>query len=137
MKKLVYICLGLVLVYGAMAQEKKLQASPKIEFKEKLFDFGVIVQGDTVNHTFTFENVGMADLKILSARGSCGCTVPSYPKEAIAPGAKGEIKVRFVSAGKRGNQNKTVTLVTNDPSAQQIVLTLRGTIQLAIPEQKK
>jgi len=82
-------------------------------------------------HVFTFKNIGTAPLKILSARGSCGCTVPKYSTDAVAPGKSGEVFVRFNSAGKRGNQNKTVTLVTNDPTAQQVILTLRGNIVTA------
>ena len=105
---------------------------PKIEFKEKIFNFGTIVQGDTVEHIFVFENVGTAPLKINSATGSCGCTIPSYTKEAIAPGKKGEVLVRFNSIGKLGAQNKTVTLKTNTiKETSSVVLTLRGTVETA------
>ena len=104
---------------------------PKIEFKEKIFNFGTIVQGDTVEHIFVFENVGTAPLKINSATGSCGCTIPSYTKEAIAPGKKGEVLVRFNSIGKLGAQNKTVTLKTNTIETSSVVLTLRGTVETA------
>ena len=113
MKKILILIFAFGLFQTAMAQEEMVKEGPAIAFEEKLFDFGVIAQGDTVEHTFVFENVGSAPLKILSARGSCGCTVPSYSKEAIAPGEKGEVFVRFKSAGKSGQQNKTVTLVTN------------------------
>ena len=100
-----------------------------MKFEEKLFDFGVIKQGDVVEHTFVFQNMGTLPLKITSARGSCGCTVPKYSKEEVRPGAKGEVFVRFNSAGKMGMQNKTVTLVTNALTSKTVVLTLRGTVQ--------
>ena len=115
---------------AALAQEKTVTGDSAMVFSEKLYDFGVIAQGDTVEHTFVFENKGIKPLKILSARGSCGCTIPDYSKEEIAPGKKGKVFVRFNSAGKSGQQNKTVTLVTNieNPAKRQVVLTLRGRV---------
>ena len=113
----------------AKAQEETVKTGAQIEFKEKLYNFGTIAQGDTVLHTFTFVNVGTEPLKILSAVGSCGCTVPKYSREEIAPGAKGEVQVRFNSAGKMGMQNKTVTLNTNAVDRKPVVLTIRGTVE--------
>lgn len=128
MKKLMIVMLVFLGVQLAKAQEEAVKTGPVMEFKEKLYNFGTIAQGDTVLHTFVFENVGTEPLKILSARGSCGCTVPKYSEEAIAPGAKGEVQVRFDSSGKMGNQNKTVTLITNATDKKPIVLTIRGVI---------
>lgn len=130
MKKLLILFFAVGMFHTTFAQEEVVSDGPVISFKEKLYDFGVISKGDTVEHTFYFENIGTAPLKILSARGSCGCTVPKYSKEEIAPGGKGEVFVRFNSAGKSGMQNKTVTLVTNatDRTKKQVVLTLRGRI---------
>lgn len=132
MKKLLILIFMAGLFQTAFAQEELVTEGPAISFKEKLYDFGVINRGDTVEYTFHFENVGIAPLKILSARGSCGCTVPSYSKDEIAPGEKGEVFVRFNSAGKSGMQNKTVTLVTNvaDKTKKQVVLTLRGRVNV-------
>lgn len=130
MKKLLILIFVAGFFQVALAQEKKGIGDSAIVFSKKLYDFGVIAQGDTVEHTFVFENKGIKPLKILSARGSCGCTVPSYSKEEIAPGKKGKVFVRFNSAGKSGQQNKTVTLVTNieNPARRQVVLTLRGRV---------
>lgn len=132
MKKLLILCFVLGLFQTAYAQEEIIKEGPIIAFSEKLYDFGVIAQGDVVEYTFKFENTGTTPLKILSARGSCGCTVPKYSKEPIAPGEKGEVFVRFNSAGKSGMQNKTVTLVTNttDKTKKQVVLTLRGRVNI-------
>jgi len=132
MKKLLILCFVLGLFQTAYAQEEMVKEGPIISFSEKLYDFGVITQGDVVEYTFKFENTGTAPLKIVSARGSCGCTVPKYSKEAIAAGEKGEVFVRFNSAGKSGMQNKTVTLVTNstDKTKKQVVLTLRGRVNI-------
>ena len=88
-------------------------ALPTMEFTEDSHDFGAIVQGEKVSYSFTFKNTGKGDLVISSAAGSCGCTVPEYPKGAVPPGATGIIKVTFDSSGKEGHQEKTVTLTAN------------------------
>ena len=93
----------------------------KMEFAEKEFDFGTITQGDKVEHIFTFKNTGKADLLIKDAKGSCGCTVPDYPKDPIKPGAEGNIKVSFNSAHKMGKQHKTVTLTANTKQGTEIL----------------
>ena len=84
-----------------------------MEFPNLEFDFGNITQEAPVHTVFKFTNTGEADLVISNAKGSCGCTVPEYPKEPIAPGATGEIKVSFNPKGRAGSQFKTVTLTTN------------------------
>lgn len=86
---------------------------PVFAFSEELHDFGTINEGDVVEHVFEFTNTGDAPLIISSAAGSCGCTVPEWPKEPIGVGEKGEIKVKFNSRKKPGIQNKTVTITAN------------------------
>src|SRR5436309_30371 len=83
-------------VLSNVGNENTNQASFK--FTEEKFDFGTIKQGDVVNHDFEFINTGKEPLVISSAAGSCGCTVPTWPKEPIAPGAKSVVKVTFNSA---------------------------------------
>ena len=107
--------------------------SPKIEMLETSFDFGEMQQGESVTHDFILKNIGEADLIISAAKGSCGCTVPQWPKDPIAQGEQATIKVTFNSAGKSGKQNKTVTLVTNAmPNTK--VITINGNV--IIPEKK-
>ncbi len=97
---------------------------PKIQMDEESFDFGEIQQGESVTHDFVLKNIGDASLIISTAKGSCGCTVPEWPKEPIAKGEGKIIKVTFNSAGKSGKQNKTVTLVTNAiPNTKVITIT--------------
>lgn len=91
----------------------EVQQGPQMVFEETEHQFGKINQGEKVSHTFVFKNTGDAPLIINSASGSCGCTVPEWPHEPIMPGAKGEVHVIFNSTGKRGPQNKSVTLNTN------------------------
>lgn len=87
--------------------------APAFEFEESSYDFGSITEGDVVEHVFKFTNTGEAPLVIQSASASCGCTVPSYPREPVAPGESGEIQVKFNSANKPGVQNKTVSITAN------------------------
>src|SRR6185295_4239034 len=122
MKKVFAISLLLFAAAATYAQEEK----PKLDnvanenvnagsfkFEEETFDFGTIKQNDVVNHDFAFTNTGKEPIIISQAQGSCGCTVPTWPKEPIGPGQKAVIKVTFNSAGKMGMQDKTVTLTSN------------------------
>ena len=86
---------------------------PKYEFEKEEHDFGTITQGESVSYAFRFKNVGNGDLVIRSANGSCGCTVPEFPKDPVKPGESAIINVTFNSEGKEGLQNKTVTLIAN------------------------
>ena len=108
-------------------------AMPRIELDTDVYDFTEITQGESVSAEFALKNIGDAPLLIRSAKGSCGCTVPQWPKEPVLEGEKTIIRVTFNSVGKKGNQNKTVTLVTNAiPSTK--VLTIKGNVIL--PEKK-
>ena len=105
------------------SSEKTSDEQPEITFSEKAYDFGKIIQGEKVNYSFKFKNTGKADLIITNASASCGCTIPEYPKEPIAPGKEGVIKVVYNSEGKSGIQNKTVTIITNTiPNTNELLL---------------
>ncbi|MEB2777571.1 DUF1573 domain-containing protein [Algoriphagus sp. D3-2-R+10] len=112
MKKLgvLFTVFALVFAFNANAQE---QSGAAITFKEKSIDFGDITQGDKVEHTFELTNTGSAPLIISNVAATCGCTVPSWPKDPIAPGKSSEIKVSFNSAGKMGKQNSVVRIYSN------------------------
>ena len=101
---------------------------PVMTFTETEFDFGNIKEGDVVKHTFKFENTGKAPLVIENATAPCGCTVPSWPKEPVAPGATGEINVQFNSTGKVGQQNKVVTIVANT-QPDITTVTIKGNVE--------
>lgn len=85
----------------------------KITFTEQVYDYGTVKAGEQVEHTFKFTNTGVAPLIIETAKSTCGCTVPQYPKEPIAPGEGGEIAVKFNSKGKSGRQRKPVNITAN------------------------
>lgn len=85
----------------------------KIVFEEKEYNFQEAYEGDIVIHVFTFKNTGKIPLIISDARSTCGCTVPNWPREPIAPGGEGQIEVRFNTSHKKGRQNKKVTVTAN------------------------
>lgn len=102
-------------------QDAKKGQFPKMDFEESSFDFGTINEGDVVKHAFKFTNTGDAPLKISDAVGSCGCTVPTPPKDPIAAGDSGEIMVRFNSTGKHESQLKSVRLTTNTKNGTEML----------------
>ena len=109
-------------VAEASVQQETNEDLPVMSFDRIEHDFGNINEGDVVETSFAFTNTGTSDLIILDARGSCGCTVPEYPKNTpIAPGETKDIKVKFDSANKPGNQTKTVTLTTNTERGREII----------------
>ncbi len=105
-----------------------------MEFGETTFDFGTVQEGEVVSHTFSFTNSGNEALILSDAKGSCGCTVPTWPREPIAPGETGEIVVEFNSRGKVGPRNQKVTLTANT-TPPQTFLTLSGTVNAAAGSQ--
>jgi len=87
-------------------------------FAQNSHDFGNIIQNSTTNqHTFTFTNTGTNPLIISNAKGSCGCTVPKWPKEPIPPGGTGTIEVEYNPGSQKGSQKKTVTVTANTEPA--------------------
>lgn len=106
-----------------LAAERDAQNTdfPVMTFAQTEHDFGTINEGDVVEHKFTFTNTGKKPLVIVSAKGSCGCTVPEWPKEPIAPGEGGEMLVKFNSNGKPNLQNKQVTITANTESGKEII----------------
>jgi hypothetical protein len=114
------------------ATENKNQAEFKFENME--YNYGTIKQGDKVEYTFNFTNTGKEPLIITNAQGSCGCTVPDWPKEPIKKGETGKIKVTFNSAGKMGLQDKTVT-ITSNAKTNPVVLHIKGNIEAAATEE--
>ncbi len=95
----------------------------KMVFADTVFDFDEVGEGTVVRHVFRFENTGKVPLVINNAHSTCGCTVPVWPKEAVAPGRTGEIEVEFNTAGKEGFQEKSVTITANTyPSLTTVFL---------------
>jgi hypothetical protein len=97
------------------------KATPQIDFEFEEHDFGDIAQGEKVEYDFKFKNTGGSDLIISNAKGSCGCTIPVWPKEPIPAGGEGIIKVSFNSEGRHGVVDKKVTIVSNTNPNTKII----------------
>ncbi len=103
------------------------QTNATMVFEEEVYDFGELPEGPKVETEFTFKNTGTEPLIISKAKGSCGCTVPIWPKEPILPGESSVIKVVYNTARRPGNFTKTVTLTSN-ASTPTKVLKIRGKV---------
>lgn len=100
---------------------------PKAKFDSRYIDFEEALAGDILEHAFKFKNTGDRDLYILDTKSSCGCTVPEYSKDPIKPGESSEIKVRFDTQGKKGAQDKKVSIFTNTKE-NEIILNIKANI---------
>ena len=112
-------------------QEEKSNAT--IDFVSKVVDYGTIEHNADGARKFVFTNNGTEPLLIKNAKGSCGCTVPTWPREAIAPGATAEIGVKYAT-NRVGKFTKTITLTTN-ASKKPVILTVKGEVNPAPKEE--
>ncbi len=116
--------------FASMTPEQKASA-PKIVFDNKVFNFGTLKQGESVSNTFTFKNEGNSDLLIRKTKSSCGCTIFNLDKKVIHSGETAKFDVTFNSAGKSNRQNKSITIITNDPNNSQLSLRITGNVEVA------
>lgn len=120
MKKLFIVTLLTLWAAFAYAQSQSNTTdpnAPEMEFDKPEHNFGDITQGEKVTAKFKFTNTGKTPLIISDVITTCGCTVPSWPKEPIPPGGKGEISATFNSEGKMGKQNKVITVMSNSSNS--------------------
>lgn len=127
MKKAIFI-LGVMLsaTFGLNAQNA--ESGPVIEVNKDVHDYGTIEQHGNGVCEFEVTNTGTEPLIISKAKGSCGCTVPSYEKEPIMPGQSSTIKVKY-DTKRVGPINKSVTITSNASNAPTKVLRIKGTVQ--------
>lgn len=129
------------MVAGLMASDTvSAQATlgPKISFEQDYVDYGEVDYGGGRERVWKFKNTGTEPLMIVNAVGSCGCTVPSFPKEPIMPGKTAEIKINY-DTNRPGPIAKTVTVTTNEPAGSNtVVIKVKGNIKPApTPAQPK
>lgn len=112
----------------AQKVERPTRIPAKIKFETTSYLYDTINQGDVVEYSFKFKNVGERPLAIKDVRGSCGCTIASYSFLDIAANEESEIKARFDSKGKKGPQFTTITVYSNaNPKGD--VLSLKGVVR--------
>ncbi|MCB0476886.1 MAG: DUF1573 domain-containing protein [Crocinitomicaceae bacterium] len=115
-------------VVSAQTETPVVQSNAKIEFDKDVHDYGTIDQGGNGECEFKLKNTGTEPLVIRNARGSCGCTVPTWPKEPIAPGASAVIKVKY-DTKRVGVINKSVTVTSNASNEPTKILRIKGTVK--------
>jgi hypothetical protein len=113
--------------FAKLTDEQKKNA-PKIEIDNVNFDFDTIKTGEKVTHEYIVKNTGKSDLIIRKLAPSCGCTVANMKSQVIKAGESTSIATEFNSAGKSGSQNKTITLISNDPTNPKMILWIKGVI---------
>jgi copper(I)-binding protein len=107
---------------------KNVSAAPQIYVQQPSHNFGTLIQGKKLDHSFTIKNNGDAPLKISHIRPACGCTAVNASSPVVNPGKTSEIKISFNSASFFGNVSKTVAVESNDPVTPLLTLTLTGNI---------
>jgi len=105
-----------------------LKNAPAVSYDSESFDFGDIKPGTKNEHVFTLKNAGKKDLIIRDVKSSCGCTAVSPSKNVVPSGESVPLKVVFDSTGKSGRQNKTITVITNDPKNPTTILRISSNI---------
>lgn len=140
MRKVIYASFFLLSIsLSAVAQNEKdapVKEKPavapnpnaaEISFETEVHDFGTLPYGGDGSYDFKFTNSGKEPLVITNARGSCGCTVPSWPKEPILKGHTGMIHVQY-DTKRPGPFTKTVTVSSNAKTAEKVV-TIKGNVE--------
>ena len=137
MKKLVLLIGILVMTVGlAKAQDVKVSDNgngPEIEFEKLIHDYGEVPYGGNGECEFRFTNTGNEPLILQKPKSSCGCTVPTWPKEPILPGESEVIKVTYKTT-KVGQINKTITVTSNAIVNNTVVLRIKGKVLEQVTE---
>jgi hypothetical protein len=131
MNTVMFLVGALMIATPAMSQDAVVNGAT-IVFTKETHDYGTIKNGADGTCTFEFKNTGNAPLIIANAKGSCGCTVPSWPKEPIAPGAKAVITVKYDTT-RTGPISKVVTITSNAVNEPEKVIRIKGNV-LAPPQ---
>lgn len=128
MKKLLLSLTFLLPVFIVSAQQTAAidKSAPVITFKTTTIDYGTIAYQSDGDRVFTFKNTGKSPLVITNVNSSCGCLVPGWSKEPVAPGKSGEVRAHY-DTNRIGNFNKTLTVFSN-ASNNIVVLQIKGTV---------
>jgi hypothetical protein len=126
-RDIIYLSANIQEDFSGMSDEEKENA-PVISFEDRVFNFGNLKHGESIEHEFLFTNTGKSELIIRSVRSGCGCTAIEPKKTLLRPGESSSIKAVFNSRGFRGRQNKGITVISNDPHSPNILLRITGDV---------
>ena len=124
LKRLVLFVIAVLLIAEIVLAEPL----PRIEVEQPVFDFGEVMRGRSVEHTFVFTNAGDAELIIDRVKSTCGCTGVLLSEKNIPPGSKGTIRAKFNSSRFNGAVKKNILLYSNDPSGKPVTFTVKGVV---------
>jgi hypothetical protein len=131
MRVLIFITAAIFVAPSVFAQSNEATQAhgALLSWDIATYDFGEIAQGEKVEYTFRFSNIGTEPLMITNVTTQCGCTAPKgWPRDPIAPGGKGEITLVFDSTGKFGRVNKVATVMSNAVNKDEGQILLSGSI---------
>lgn len=154
MKKILILALALICAFGMDAQTKKskkaakattakvaavkeavvvapISKDPSIFLEKDVVDYGVIEKGAERTRSFKVTNKGAQPLLLTNCSGSCGCTVPTCPREPILPGKSAEISINY-DTNREGPINKQVNIASNDPVNPNKVVMVKGEVKAAV-----
>lgn len=122
------VCAGTIHAAPAVQDQTVAEKveGPGIKFEKTVHDYGTVAYGSDGNCEFVFTNNGTEPLLLSDVRSSCGCTVPSWPREPIMPGKSNSIKVHY-DTHRVGGISKSITVSTNG-NPERVVLSIRGTV---------
>ncbi len=126
MKNFILSILFVFSMSALFAQTNNNPDAPVLKFEKESINYGTIKKGEDGSRVFKFKNIGKTPLKIERVKSSCGCTVPTYPKEEIMPGETGEISVKY-DTNKVGRFSKTISIFSN-AKRKRIVLRISGNV---------
>ena len=108
--------------------EMAMKDTTSVQMIDSVYDFGKVTEGEKVEYSFRFKNIGNKPLVVTKTTASCGCTVPEKPERLIQPGETNYIKVVFNSKGKSGHNEKTITVFSNaNPPFPELII--KGNIE--------
>jgi hypothetical protein len=135
MKKTILLFTFALVAFGLQTVSAQNATGPKISYEKDAVDYGEVEYASNRERVWIFKNTGKEPLMITNASGSCGCTVPSFPKEPIMPGKTGEIKINY-DTNRQGAFEKTVTITTNEPEGSNShQIKVKGTVKAAPADQ--
>jgi hypothetical protein len=134
MKRLMILILAVIIAQVTFGQSNNVRdekpGGAYLSWERSNYDFGDIAQGEKVEYTFRFSNIGNEPLMITNITTQCGCTAPKgWPRDPILPGDKGEITIVFDSSGKFGRVNKVATVMSNAANKDGVQILLSGNIR--------
>jgi len=105
---------------------------PKIQLMEPVYDFGNVLSGPSVKHTFKVKNAGASDLVISRVQTSCGCTAAAPSKKLLKPGEEADIAVTFDTRFEKGHSERVITVFSNDPQNPEAQITMKGDLKIEV-----